>query len=294
MSYSNPDIVLLGNPVGIDAVIQSIQQSLYAGLPWLTKSFGRAYEFKEGYQDGSSVKSKRVPKVFIGVTDTGEGEYMDVLPNDNLTAQSFIAVKGFENWPAQEFFSRYNQNSLSRQLSVIFWMNLKVINPTKEYIFTEELKIEAEKIIKTNPYVSTILRYVDERAEDVFDSYDLRTVNYTNEDDKTQYLMFPYAGFRFDVEVQYAEYATCLPMVFPTLAPSAPVFDVEFTAVGGETTYQSDSFIGRKIRLTRGGLMQYTSSPNVYYTFSSATGQITFTPAADAGEVFSIQVYGYE
>jgi hypothetical protein len=292
MSYINPDIVLFANPVGIDAVIQSIQQDLYAGLPWLTKSFGRAYEFKEAYQDESSVKSQRIPKVFVGVTDTGQGEYYNVLPNDNITAQSFIAVKGFENWPLSDQFAKYNQNGLNRQLSVIFWVNLEQIDPSKKYIFTEELKIDVEKILKANPFVSSLLRYVDERAEDVFDTYDLRTVNYTVDDDATQYLMYPYAGFRFDVQVDYAEFATCNPFAF-RFAPAGSLLDIERVSTGGETEYQNSILVGKKIRLIRGGILQTTAAPGAYYSFDSSTGTISFFPSADPGEVFSIQIYSY-
>jgi hypothetical protein len=197
MSYQNPDILTIVSPKGIDRAIQSIQQELDAGLPWLDKSFGRAWEFKE--IDPATEKQIRVPKCY-----SGSGEYINVLPNDFLKAQSFISVRNEETWPA---YSRATGNSKQRDLSVIFWFNLKEIDPAKDYIFTEELKTEVEKILKANAYVASINRYYDERVEDVFDGYisQAESGRYSVEDTKTQYLMYPYSGFRFDVTVAYME-----------------------------------------------------------------------------------------
>ena len=197
MSYQNPTILLIESPVGLDKAIQSIQQELATGLTWLEKSFGRAWEFKE--VDPDTGKIERVPKAY-----SGEGEYFPVLPNDFLKAQSFITVRNEETWPA---YSRATGNSKSRELSIIFWFNLKEINPAKDYIFTEELKTDVEKILKFNAYVASINKYFDERVEDVFDGYisQAESGRYSVDDTKTQYLMYPYSGFRFDLTVAYTE-----------------------------------------------------------------------------------------
>lgn len=197
MSYQNPDILLITSPIGLDAVIQSIQQELSAGLSWLEKSFGRAWEFKE--IDSATEKIIKVPKCY-----TGTGEYINVLPNDFLKAQSFISARNEETWPA---YTRASGNSKQRELSIIFWFNLKEIDPTKDYIFTEELKKQVEKILKANAYVASINKYFDERVEDVFDGYisQAEAGRYSVDDTKTQYLMYPYSGFRFDVTVAFTE-----------------------------------------------------------------------------------------
>jgi hypothetical protein len=197
MSYQNPDILLIASPIGLDKVIQNIQQALDTGLPWLDKSFGRAWEFKE--VDPATEKIIKVPKCY-----SGNGEYVNVLPNDFLKSQSFISVRNEETWPA---YTRATDNSKSRELSVIFWFNLNQIDPSKDYIFTEVLKKDVEKILKVNPYVGAINKYFDERVEDVFDGYISQSESgrYSVDDTKTQYLMYPYSGFRFDVTVAYTE-----------------------------------------------------------------------------------------
>lgn len=199
MSYKNPSIPVIAIPIGLDAVIQSLQQDL-ATLTWLDKSFGRAWEFKEKGADGKIIK---VPKAYMG-----KGEYHNVLPNDNLKAQSFISVRGNERWDLD--YTRASDNGLERDLSCIFWFNLKKIDPTKDYIFTELLKKDVEKVIKANKYVKLISNYYDERVEDVFDGYvdGSQGGAYSIDDHKTQYLMYPYSGFRFDFTVAYWEVCT--------------------------------------------------------------------------------------
>jgi hypothetical protein len=196
MSYQNPTILLIESPVGLEKAIQSVQLDLANGLTWLDKSFGRAWEFKEVTSEGKTI---RVPKAY-----DGKGEYIPVLCNDFLSGSSFITVRNEETWPS---YSRATGNSKSRTLSAIFWVNLKEIDPTKDYIFTELLKKDVEKILKANAYVASIDKYFDERVEDVFDGYisQAESGRYSVDDTKTQYLMYPYAGFRFDFTVAYME-----------------------------------------------------------------------------------------
>ena len=186
MSYKNPAIPTIVNPVGIDTVIQNIQVNLASGLTWLEKSFGRAWLHQEKQPDGKVVK---LPKCY-----SGTGEYINVLPNDNLKAQSFIAVRDKEKNDGISP-SRLGA-SKTRDLSIIFWGNLKKINGAKTYIFTEELKREVEKIIIGLEYILSINGYWDERAEIIFADYTLMDAN-------TQYLMHPYFAMRFDITVSY-------------------------------------------------------------------------------------------
>ncbi len=186
MSYNNPTIPTIPAASGFDAVTESIRIALSA-LTWLEKSFGRAWEHKEIDIEG---KVKKVPKVY-----TAAGEYLNVLPNDFLQAQSFIRADGPEEW---EQFNRFEGSMKSRKLDVIFWVNLKEINPAKDYIFIDELKTEVEGILSIHPAVASMNEYYDERIEDVFEGYSI-------EDVATQYLMWPYAGMRFNLTVNYPE-----------------------------------------------------------------------------------------
>lgn len=195
MSYKNPQILTIDQPIGLDAVIQSIQTELMV-LTWLDKSFGRAWEFTETAPDGRQIK---VPKCYLG-----DGEYINVLPNDFLKAQSFIQVISEERWVD---FEKYALAHKERDLAVVFWFNLKSIDSSKKHIFTEELKKEVSGVLASNAYIKSINTYVDEKAEEVFKGFidsGAGTIS-TTDDDKNQYLMHPYSGFRFELTAGYTE-----------------------------------------------------------------------------------------
>lgn len=194
MSYQFPIIKPDTDPVGIEIPIESIREEL-KDLPWLQYSFGRAFEFSE--KNNATGRVVKVPKVY-----DGDGEYLNVLPNDHWKAYSFIMCDGAEEW------TEYNPHALShpkqRKLNIIFWFNLKEIS-LKDKIQTERLKKEVEAILKHNPYISSIDSFIDEKVEDVFKNYvssGAGSIN-TVDDDNSQYLMYPYSGFRFDVTAVY-------------------------------------------------------------------------------------------
>jgi hypothetical protein len=182
MSYLKPNIPLIAAPKGLEIPIQDIQIAL-GKLSWIEKSFGRAWQHQEIGTDG---KTKKYPKCWDGV------DYTNVLPNDNFSAMSFIAAKAQEKLP--DFSTTTNGNPKTRDLSVIVWGNLKKIDPTKTYIFTETLKLDVEKVLVANS--TLISAYFDEKAEVVFQDYSLVDVD-------TQYLMYPYFAMRFDITVRY-------------------------------------------------------------------------------------------
>jgi hypothetical protein len=201
MTNANPTILTIDNPTNFDRAIESLRSDLSL-LPWLEKSFGRAWTFTDTgltYEGGDIPPSRRVamtvnsqlrvPKVYLGA-----GEYWNVLPNDALIAQSFMATSAEERWVD---YQRFTTNAKERNINVIFWMNLKRVDETKDYIFTEELKKQVEVILRANPDVKSINSYFDEKPEDVFQGYDI--------DRSSQFLMYPYAGFRFNITIGYFE-----------------------------------------------------------------------------------------
>lgn len=283
MSYNNPTIPTISAPTGIDTVIESIRTVLGDNLLWLDKSFGRAWPMKTKDVDG---KVLRVPKTYLG-----EKEYHNVLPNDFLVAQSFIAVDGPEEW---EQFNRFEGSIKQRKLAIIFWVNLKEINPSKDYIFTEELKAEIESILKVHPAVLSLDSYTDEKAADIFEGYDIS-------DDTSEYLMYPYAGMRFGLTVSYNEECPGSSPISFTY-PSRNTADIEFKVgddgyeIGGDTTYQNDGLKGFRIRLLRNSIKQSKIVTVEGFVYSQSAediiaGQFTVSPAFSNGEIISIEKY---
>jgi len=180
MSYKQPDICIIDSPVGIEVPIQAIQLQLQS-LDWLQKSFGRAITFNETY-DNKTVKK---PKIL-----QSDGDYYNVLPNDNFVSQSFISV--ISNETSLSIF-KGNSKMKTRDLRITFSGNIKEIGKT-----TEQLKIEIENELSKVYEVKKINSFVDEKAETVFDGY-------TIDDKNTQYSMFPFFCFRFDITVIYSD-----------------------------------------------------------------------------------------
>jgi hypothetical protein len=196
-SFKNPLTPLIADPKGIDKPIQDIQQAL-AALGWLEKSFGRTWQAYEKI-DGKEVI----------YPETWQGEKMDllnVMPNDNLKAQSFITI----NEPSEILNFRPGQYSRFRtMINVIVWFNLDQIFETVDYRHTELLKSTMMTALSTMLFDGNGAIKVSriwEQAENVFKGFTIDRV-------KRQELVHPYGGFRFECELTYLE--DCPPAALP-------------------------------------------------------------------------------
>ena len=192
MSYRNPNIKAVQNPLGVDMVIEKIREQLSV-LPWLEKSFGRAYDFP----DVIGERTVKMPKCY-----SGKGEYLPVLPNDNLNSQSFIQAINSERIVD---FVRHGSVRRERDLAIIFWYNTKKVAPGRDEVLNEELRHQVEEILLQVPEVQSINNYTDEKPEEVFRGYyDSGAGTLSLEDDNTaRPLMWPFSGFRYEVTVNY-------------------------------------------------------------------------------------------
>jgi len=174
-----PSAPVQQNPVGFDEVMV-YYQLLFSNLMWSNhKSFGRAYE-----QPFNNAKN-RVPKIY-----QGGKEYYDPLPHDALDSYSFLMARSPER--------RVDEEGLERDVSVVFWFDLRKVLPGIDNPSVESLRLEVEQMIKESMYVGSINGFYDERIEDIFFGYIEDELLEDN-----QYLMFPYAGFRIDFVAAY-------------------------------------------------------------------------------------------
>jgi len=189
MSYKNPTVPLITNPVNLDAAIQDVQVKLANGLSWLDASFGRAYT------GSRKVENKDVfyPEVY-----QGKKEYLDVSPNDNLIAQSFFDLKDPQEF---ERMGLYQDGQFTSNISIIFWMNLDRVKKAGTYTyshrFTEELKAQILNVLKLH-CPNFILNKIYEEADEVYRGYTMDHV-------KQQTLKHPFAGFRFEGQLIFNE-----------------------------------------------------------------------------------------
>jgi hypothetical protein len=177
------------NATGLDSAIRNISKQLEQ-LPWLINIYGRAYSYK-------TEKGKVKPYTY-----KKDNEYDNVLPNDNFNAQCFFKAKGDEitNFDFPKGSRRTGLIQFERDISLIVWVNLQTIDYANksDYNYTERLKEDVMKRLKSSQEVMKIKTYIDEDSKRVFDGYDL-------DDVQQHYLMMPYTGFRIDLTVKYSE-----------------------------------------------------------------------------------------
>jgi hypothetical protein len=196
MIYSNPNNLIIPDPVGLDTAIVELQRAI-AKIPYITAAFGRARTHKETV-NGDIVT---VPKVY-----QGEKEYYNPMPNGNFVSSTFIVATGPEKC---EEYVQNMQNEFERDVAIIFWGDLSQIDSSKDYIFLEKIKEEVLNAIKYCRCFKSYNSYVDEKYSEVFKEFSTylnsQSRDTSNAEITTQYLMYPYAGFRMNLTITYTQ-----------------------------------------------------------------------------------------
>jgi hypothetical protein len=193
--YSNPsDTPLLTNPVGIDAPIQNLQIQLKNKLPWLQKSFGRAYV---GRQKRSKSSDYIFPALYNG---DGEDVY-DGSPNDNLISYSFFEIGGQYDAIDPESYGQGGTNNYLAPVSLIVWGNLNKINeilatPYSTQNFSQNLLQDILVVLRQN-YDFKVVSVLD-NLYNIFEGYTART-------DDPRFYYYPYFAFKVKMEVAFTE-----------------------------------------------------------------------------------------
>lgn len=179
MATNLPNIT---SPYLFDKVINEIQQALKNGLPWLDYSFGRAERLVKVI-DGKRIYTPNVYK--------GNDNYEVLLPDDRLRCFSFFVLS-----EPQELMNRMQMElRIKAPFSLIVWVDLrkveKVMNQpdqrNTEYVKEQILGILETAFPKKGHFS---IQRIYQRAENVFDGFTLDEV-------QNQFLMSPFAGFRF-------------------------------------------------------------------------------------------------
>ncbi|QNH60748.1 hypothetical protein [Hymenobacter sediminicola] len=182
--YQTPTAPTLPNPVGLDSEIQKLQLLLAERLGWLQVSYGKAYRHSEK-RNG---KTLTLPKVYAG-----ESEYRDVLPNDNVAAQSFFLPRDPASVSeAQE--PMMGTLPLVQTVDYIVWGNLTRIDETKAYRFEAELQRDVLRVLNG---AGVLVQRVFTTPEEVFRGFSVELI-------PEHVLRHPYAGFRIQLELSTA------------------------------------------------------------------------------------------
>lgn len=178
-----PDIT---SPYLFDKVIGELQDALKKGLPWLNHSFGRVERLVKVI-DGKRIYTPNVYK--------GNDQYAQLLPDDRLGCYSFFVLS-----EPQEMLNRMQTEiRIKAPFSLVVWFDLrrveKVMN-LPDQRNTERVKEQILSVLETAfpKKGSVTIQRIYERAENVFDGFTLDEV-------QNQFLMSPFAGFRFQGEL---------------------------------------------------------------------------------------------
>lgn len=187
---------VINNPVLLDKIIGEIQQGLVDNLSWLDAAFGRCQRLTK-----ITSANKRIvtPNVYCGGWNGhGENDYIEVTPDSKIGNFSFAEVDDPETIESGPWANRFNA-----PFSLIFWFDLKRVYQSETNRNTELLKAEILHVLNggTSWHLTegrlTINR-IFERAENIYRGYTISEID-------NQFLMHPYAGFRFDGVLEFNE-----------------------------------------------------------------------------------------
>lgn len=181
-------IPIITNPVLIDRVIADLQTGLADNISWLDHAFGKAQRLVK------MIQGKRVytPNVYAG-----RNEYFPVAPDSKIGNFSFFQIDDPQtvNWIPKQ------RGAITVGFALIFWFDMRKVNPGVDNRNTEAIKAEILKVINGGFLMKNgriKITRIYENAENIYRGYSLDEVD-------NQYLMHPYGGFRFEGELHINE-----------------------------------------------------------------------------------------
>lgn len=189
------NIPIIKNPVMLDAIIGEIQTGLAENISWLDAAFGRAQRLSK------MVNGKRVitPNVYCGGWNGhGQNDYIEVSPDSKIGNFSFFEIEDPQTIDAGPW-----ARQIKAPFGLIVWFDLTRVYDAADNRNTEKLKAEILRVLngRAGWHLKNgriLINKIYERAENIYRGYTLSEID-------NQFLMHPYAGFRFDGLLEYDE-----------------------------------------------------------------------------------------
>ncbi len=179
-----------------DSRCEQIREALRVGLPWLERSFGRAYRMPKGRTESTII----LPHVYIG-----NDEYQEQEPNDAIKSHSFIVGDDPASTPLDDLQSFSQVTRWVKPIRIIFFVDYSKIFKQDGigggYPFSEILIEQAKNVLWRVPRLVPT-GYVSETIQEVYEGFDLSEI-------EQKLLFYPFGAFRLDYEVSYE--ITCIP-----------------------------------------------------------------------------------
>lgn len=196
MSQINAPII--PNAVMLDAVIGQIQQGLVANVTWLDAAFGRAQRLQK------ELEGKRIitPNVYCGGwRGHGANDYIEVSPDAKIGNFSFFEIEDPQTIDAGPW-----AREIKAPFALIVWFDLTRVYKQLANRNTEKLKADILRVLsgRTGWHLAEgriSINRIYEKAENIYKGYSLSEID-------NQFLMHPFAGFRFEGILEFAELCT--------------------------------------------------------------------------------------
>lgn len=186
---------IIPNAVMADRVLGDIQAGLVKNLSWLDVAFGKCQRLQKQIND----KRITYPSVYCGGWNGhGENDYLEVSPDSKIGNFSF-----FELDDPQTIEPSVWARKIQTPFALIFWFDLRKVYDESCNRNTEYLKAQILNVINgrqgwTLPEGRIFIERCYERAENIYRGYSLSEID-------NQFLMHPFAGFRFEGTLEFSE-----------------------------------------------------------------------------------------
>lgn len=181
-------VIKIENPELVDRVINQIQDGLANNLPWLNHVFGRAERLVK------SINGKKYYEPHSYITGN---EYIPLSPDSHLGNFCFFLVDDPDiiNWvPGMQSGHKY-------PVSIVFWFDMRTITNSANNRNIEAVKLQIMRILNGGFWLRSgnlVFNRVYEKAENIYKGFNIDEID-------NQFLMHPFAGLRFEGEIEISE-----------------------------------------------------------------------------------------
>lgn len=176
----------IDNPRLIDKTIADMQDGLVESLPWLNKAFGRAQRLVKKINN----RDYYSPNVYAD-----KNNYIIVNPDSKIGNFCFFYMDDPQEIKTQNVPG--STGLIKGNCSIIFWFDLRTIFNDVSNRNTEFVKEQILKALNGGFWLKSgrfTVERVHELAENIYRGFSLEEVD-------NQFLMHPFAGFRFSGEI---------------------------------------------------------------------------------------------
>lgn len=186
---------VIDNPVMLDRIIGEIQNGLVENIPWLDVAFGRAQRLTK------MMNGKRIitPNVYCGGWNGhGPNDYLEVSPDSKIGNFAFFEIEDPQTIDAGPW-----AREIKAPFGLIVWFDLTRVYDVPDNRNTEQMKADILRVLngRAGWHLSDgriAINKIYERCENIYRGYTLTEID-------NQFLMHPFAGFRFDGLLEFAE-----------------------------------------------------------------------------------------